>query len=453
MIRGKWLSILGAAAMVSGCANWDSVYRTSTLARSGKDKAVSVVVTDAKSRAILVSLNDGKLRACAENAPDIFTVLSAGLAMSGNYGQKADGLTAEGKLAASISASGASIQRSQTFNLLALSMYRTCERFLNGNIDGAELALQARRDSNAMLAILAIEQLTTLGRPPAPVILTGGGTSASLPAVDGATLEEARKRKEKADKDAAASRKAYDDMVAAANDDPKSCAGVAAADQNGCTAKKTASDKDAEAATDAAANLAALRKAVSQSTAGSSTAAATSITIQNDPADAQTTKVIADTVWRITERALTMSACFGSPDEKSCLVSALPGKDSDAARKALANVERTEKGGKASATSLSGKLYVQIAREDQRLIAVEAGELTKGKFPALAVYGVELVAASPDQSAVRYFNPADKEKAEYLAAFLTELLHDPVAAVKVDTSGQADQMELWLGKAANPHIR
>jgi hypothetical protein len=63
-------------------------------------------------------------------------------------------------------------------------MYRTCERYLNGAIDRATFVVQAGRDWRAMIAILAIEQLTRTVRPPSTIISAGSTSARVEDAVD-----------------------------------------------------------------------------------------------------------------------------------------------------------------------------------------------------------------------------------------------------------------------------
>ena len=79
----------------------------------------------------------------------------------------------------SIAQSAATAERTQTINLLRESMFRTCERYMNGAIDRTSFVVQAGRDWRAMIAILAIEQLTQVQRPLSTTI-SAAGTSATV---------------------------------------------------------------------------------------------------------------------------------------------------------------------------------------------------------------------------------------------------------------------------------
>ncbi len=172
--------------LIGGCANWNAVYRTKTIG-SNRPRAITV---DAKQRNVLMVpeplIADGKYsspdnaggwRMCAEASPDVFSALAA--SASGALKVDAKSQSGEAKAALAIAETAATIERTQTINLLRESFYRTCERYLSGAISRSELVVQSGRDWRAMIAILAIEQLTRTARPTATV-LVAGGTSASV---------------------------------------------------------------------------------------------------------------------------------------------------------------------------------------------------------------------------------------------------------------------------------
>ncbi|WP_298399799.1 hypothetical protein [Sphingobium sp.] len=156
---------------LSACAETTSVYHNRAI-----DTATPRAITmDAYQRSVFFNkFGENDLRICAEAAPDAFSALSASLAA------EADVVKKSGSLAAALSQSGATIERTQTINMLRESMYRTCERYLSGGISRETLIVQAARDQRNMVDILAIEQLTRTARLPS-VIIAGGATSASVP--------------------------------------------------------------------------------------------------------------------------------------------------------------------------------------------------------------------------------------------------------------------------------
>lgn len=173
------LLLLTLMLLLMGCASESVIFKHQGLA------GASITTMDAKQRAVVSNKNNKDdpvfLRMCAEPFPDIFTVISSSLSAS----VRGDGAAkdANAKLgldfAKALRESGTSIERSQTVNLLAMSLYRTCERYMNDAIDKEQLTLQAMRDQRMMVSILAIEQLTNIARPaPQRIILDSGATEA-----------------------------------------------------------------------------------------------------------------------------------------------------------------------------------------------------------------------------------------------------------------------------------
>lgn len=187
--------ICGAVALGS-CANMNSITKRRDLHGSGE-----IHFVDAKQRAVLAQkwreyqrnsggeiettwLGTPKVatsyyRFCSEPPPDTYSVLGYSLAaqLQGSW----PGLATEtdkklnAQIAQSLSESGSTIERTQTINLLRESMFRTCERYMNGALDDEEFVIQAARDQRAMVAILAIEQLTGVVRPAPTVLVSSGG--------------------------------------------------------------------------------------------------------------------------------------------------------------------------------------------------------------------------------------------------------------------------------------
>lgn len=144
---------------------------------------VTIVTVDAKQRHVLVNPinanpNAGEkrdVRICAEAAPDAFSALATSL--GGDFGTGSTETRA--KVSASIAETAATIERTQTVNLLRESLYRTCERYLSGAIGTDTFIVQAARDQRAMVNVLAIEQLTRALRSQSTII-SGPATSASV---------------------------------------------------------------------------------------------------------------------------------------------------------------------------------------------------------------------------------------------------------------------------------
>lgn len=164
--------------ILAGCAEGTSIYHNRPLSPAGD----RVITMDAKQRNLLVTRDtEGQWRMCAEAAPDVFSALSASASLD------ADVTTKSGRAAAAVAEAAGTIERTQTVNLLRESMYRTCERYLNGSIGRAQLVVQAARDQRAMVKILAIEQLTRVARAPSTVVVapsTSAGTADGGAAAD-----------------------------------------------------------------------------------------------------------------------------------------------------------------------------------------------------------------------------------------------------------------------------
>ena len=167
------IAALAASSALCGCAELNSIHRTTGSPGDGQGRVVTV---DAKQRHLLMmpeiqsSTAGTKWRVCAEAAPDVFSALASSFAAQGNK--------SGGQLSIANSETASTIERTQTINMLRESFYRTCERYASGAITRTQFVVQAARDQRSMVAVLAIEQLTGALRPKATII-SGPGTSAS----------------------------------------------------------------------------------------------------------------------------------------------------------------------------------------------------------------------------------------------------------------------------------
>jgi hypothetical protein len=181
--------VVTSALLLSGCAESQSIYHKRGLSTA---RPTSITVdADQRSTWIVPGIETvtaqggGKTivtrdwRICSEAAPDVFSANSAsgsgafslaGLGKGGSPEGSAQGALAVAEVAASI-------ERTQTINLLRESMYRTCERYLSGAIDRPTFVVQAARDQRTMVAVLAIEQLTRTARGPSTIIVPPKTTS------------------------------------------------------------------------------------------------------------------------------------------------------------------------------------------------------------------------------------------------------------------------------------
>ena len=173
-----------ALLTLSACANQHAVFRQNTIS-SGRPV---VITEDAKQRNLfmLPEVSSPQMgqptsgapaktgwRVCAEASPDVFSALSTSAAADLGFGEGTSGTEARAKAAFAIAEAAGTVERTQTINLLRESMYRTCERYLSGALGKDAFVVQAGRDWRAMIAILAIEQLTRVARAPATIIIPG----------------------------------------------------------------------------------------------------------------------------------------------------------------------------------------------------------------------------------------------------------------------------------------
>jgi hypothetical protein len=214
-MRSTALAVMLLSTVLSGCAALNSIKRDTTIPAIPADKSKAkglVVSVDAKQRHLIIvpeiEVIDGKAvntawRFCAEAAPDAFSAYAASGGAKGNK----DG----GELSFSSAETASSIERTQTINLLRESFYRTCERYASGAISKEQFIIQAARDQRSMVAVLAIEQLTRVARPPA-IIISGPATSASIRDGEAAAkmVEEFRKTAETASGNLTSARASFD---------------------------------------------------------------------------------------------------------------------------------------------------------------------------------------------------------------------------------------------------
>lgn len=175
-------------AASSGCARLNSIHRGESVP-SNKGRILSI---DSKQRNVIsapatenkVTTTDSQknistettvttyLRFCSEPPPDVFTAIASTLGLKAATGTDKARQDISAELQQTISENAATIERTQTVNILRESMFRTCERYLSGAISGNEFIVQAARDQRAMVHVLAIEQLTGASRAQATALTT-----------------------------------------------------------------------------------------------------------------------------------------------------------------------------------------------------------------------------------------------------------------------------------------
>ena len=181
----KLTCVVCVLILVSGCS-FPFAIHTESLTSRGR-----AIFVDAKERMVISnfveSMDSRMLRVCSEPPPDVFSVFALRLDAEANVGVKA------GSLTATLNQNAATIERTQTINILRESMYRTCERYMNNAISKDEFIVQAARDQRAMIAVLAIEQLTGVQKAAATILTaTASAVSAGLSAEAITTLQKAQ---------------------------------------------------------------------------------------------------------------------------------------------------------------------------------------------------------------------------------------------------------------------
>lgn len=194
--------LLLVGTLMSGCANLASIYRAQPL----PEEMPHLVSIDSKQRVVLSnpgrtakSGNSNIVRFCAEPPPDVFTALATSLGAEASLRQSTSP-EAAAKLAFTLSENAATIERSQTVNILRETMYRNCERYLSGAISEEEFIVQAARDQQLIVQVLAVEQITGVARAQSTALTTiskaaaGGLSDTGLEALSEAKKDAEVKR-------------------------------------------------------------------------------------------------------------------------------------------------------------------------------------------------------------------------------------------------------------------
>jgi hypothetical protein len=233
MRHSRLVVLLVPLVIATGCLR-SSYYKKVTLfpkssTGSAKDAPsdaapATVVTMDVRQRIVVGSVVDQKLRICTEPSPD---ALSAAASSAGVSLSKADAL----QLAANLSAAeGAAFigLRTQSIQLMRDAMFRICEAYVSGAINGRGYETLLRRYQSSMVGILAIEQLTGVVRA-APVSLGGAAEQGDVDRLAQLTKEtdDAKESLSNAENDvtakqdvatkAADKKKDIDDKIAALN--------------------------------------------------------------------------------------------------------------------------------------------------------------------------------------------------------------------------------------------
>ena len=156
--------VILAVSTLAGCINLRPLVRGYSITPSTETKSL---VMDAKRRAIIgvpnphprnmVKMDPGEVERmtflCAEPSPDALATISSALTLS-------SGSNKETLRVAFSEAAKQLGRRNATIQLLRDGLYRQCEAFLNGIVDDATYSWIANKYVNAMVVLLAIEEIT-----------------------------------------------------------------------------------------------------------------------------------------------------------------------------------------------------------------------------------------------------------------------------------------------------
>lgn len=229
----RTLAIL-AVVQISGCAGFTSIYRTDSLPKD----VPHVISLDAKQRVLISNPTPATVRSpsppashntdrstatpgsptnttpnvdgptnrsphivrfCVEPPPDIFTAIASSLGLEATLSESTS-KDILAKLASTLSENASTIERTQTVNILREAMYRNCERYLSGAISEEEFIVQAARDQQLIIQVLAIEQITGIAKSQSTALttvakaVTNGITDVSITTLDRAKRDQDDKR-------------------------------------------------------------------------------------------------------------------------------------------------------------------------------------------------------------------------------------------------------------------
>lgn len=468
----KAVSISGCALMVTGCANLNSIYRNKTVI-DDQANSLRAVTTDARQRSVLVSSRTDGIRVCAEQAPDVFAVLSAGANAQGSLqGAKGDP-AASAQIAAAMSEQASAIQRTQTVNLLAQSFYRTCERWLSGAIDGDEFIVQSMRDQRTMMVVLAIEQLTGAVRTPSAVVISAGPASATSDTKTAQQLAEAKKKADDRAADLPKKQAAFDKALAEA---PAPAAGKSKSCDDFSDAAKKSECQKAKDDLDAAKKLSdreeAFYQALLKSEGGGSASAGATVAaaspVQSAPS-AEAIAKVAEAVTAIVDKGLQFNeydaVCGvilrngpGSTPElrdvySRCLDRNAPPQKAMVEAPEMASLRPPTKNLAVSSPRFRARLFPHTATAAQT-DGMRQLDAALDAIPGLTTYGVQNVGSDAvDETQIRYFFAEDKAAAAFLSGQLAGNLNPAPACKALLSYGQRGVvsrglLELWVAKNA-----
>ncbi|MEE1673729.1 hypothetical protein SNR37_003156 [Agarivorans aestuarii] len=194
MKRKFLLALLAiATSILSGCANWSSIDRSTKLPPPNSDQKTRntgvAIHLDMQQRLVLVN---GLQEYCAEPSPDAIAAFAASAAASANVEQKVNGALAAA-VGNNVSSTGL---RTQSITLMRDSLYRMCEAYANGKISDIQVANLLARSQNMSMVILAIEQLTGAVTPKQASITTSANNQSAATLLSTQELLDKAREKE-----------------------------------------------------------------------------------------------------------------------------------------------------------------------------------------------------------------------------------------------------------------
>ncbi len=143
--------VLLVAMLGSGCANFESISRRSSLPANSEESGTAIHL-DAKQRLVFAK---GE-HVCAEPSPDALSAVAASLGVSGGAPGKG-----AASLASALTTSAASIGlRTQSITLMRDALYRVCEAYYSGQLSEPQVMLLLARSQDLTATVVAVEQLT-----------------------------------------------------------------------------------------------------------------------------------------------------------------------------------------------------------------------------------------------------------------------------------------------------
>lgn len=491
MLRKAALSLCAIVAL-SGCANANSIWRNESMLRS-KD-GISITSMDARQRTLIASRNahptDGNpLQYCAEQAPDVFAVLASSFRADGALSVSPEAREAKAAIASAMSETASTIARTQSLNLITQLLYRTCEAGLNGRLSGDQMEQALRRNQRLVMAMMAIEQLTTLGQKPRPIIISGGLASITGDVEAAKRLQAAFEQRATARAGFDAADKSFNEALAKAPDVAPPAKQTCASIENGddklkCTTAETNRTNAERVQKEAGELYDALRAA-----GGAGLNAGQDLVAASQGSDSVLDVRIVQT---IAEATIELAKLTTITDEYNDICRWINNSGANASlsvnddqirrecreRRAENEPKRLEVGAltfsQRAATSstaqekptpaaeraaVTGRIFIQIAKPQQGTILTQLPRALREKFPNGRISeALDLeINSSPNISEVRYFREADALAAQLLVEEIKRLPYAPQNIVINNLSAYGRSrnispglLEVWIGGDFGP---